>query len=112
MTCCLSKAELSAGYRHSRLPSLDNAASHDDLLLDCKALFDMTNKCTMINTTDIVMISIDNDHHHYVCCHPEVPLCVLVIFTKTSSTATNVRAWWTRNAELEIPTVSTMLLLR
>ena len=96
----------------SRLPSLDNAASHDDLPLDCKALLDMTNKCTTINITDIIMISFDNDHHHYVFCHPEVPLCVFVIFTKTSSTATNARAWSTRNAELEIPTVSTMLLLR
>ena len=55
MTCCLSKAELSGGHR---VPSLDNAASHDDLPLDCKALLDMTNKCTTINTTDIVTISI------------------------------------------------------
>ena len=47
MTCSLSSQVKWA------LPSpLDNAASHDNSSLDCKALLDMTNKRTMFNITD------------------------------------------------------------
>ena len=47
MTCSLSSQVKWA------LPSpLDNATSHDNSSLDCKALLDMTNKRTMFNITD------------------------------------------------------------